>query len=164
MRFVTWNEKLGKLECPYLIRWAITLVYSLRLHHWIFGDEPRAFHDHPSWMIILVLWGGYTDVNPNGRERMTPGMIRFRPATYKHTVEVDKGGCWTLVLFGRQTRNWGFWRKREHIPANASLSPCCARCGLNKSYWDQFPCPEKFVKANKWFIEEGPHPCVLDKP
>jgi hypothetical protein len=75
------------------------------------------------------LRGGYTDVNPNGRERMTAGSIAYRPALHRHTVQVDKGGCWTLLITGPTIRRWGFWVGK------------------------------KWKKANKYFFEHGRHVC-----
>ncbi len=123
--------KLGDKACPYLRRWAIAIdrFASIRLHHWHSGDDPRNFHDHPWDFVTIVLWGAYTDVTESGEERMTPGTIRYRPALHRHTVRVDKGGCWTLLLTGKVVRKWGFWVKG------------------------------KFKKANKYFLEHGHHPC-----
>src|SRR5262245_9881749 len=134
MKFFTWNEPLGRPECPYLRRWALNFgLFSMRVHHWYSSDDHRAFHDHPWWFVTLVLRGGYTDVSPAGRERMTPGKVRFRPAIHRHTTEVDSGGCWSLLLTGRQKRRWGFW--------------------VNG----------KFKKSNKYFLEHGHHPCVGER-
>lgn len=132
MKFFTWGEKLGRPECPYLQRWVLNFkVFSVRLHHWYSSDDHRAFHDHPWWFCTLVLRGGYTDVSPVGREVMRPGTLRCREATHRHTVEVNPGGCWTLILTGPVSRVWGFW----------------VRNGA------------KFMKTNKYFLKYGHHPC-----
>jgi len=113
-------------------RWVLNLgFFSIRLHHWYASDDARNFHDHPWWFITLVLWGSYTDVSSAGKEKMKPGMIRYRPALHRHTVRVNSGGCWTLLITGPQIRKWGFWVR-----------------GGNK-----------FVKSNKYFLEYGHHPC-----
>jgi hypothetical protein len=93
------------------------------------SDDQRNFHDHPWSFYTLVLKGGYTDVNPEGEERMTAGKLVFREAEHKHTVMVDKGGCWSLLLTGPEKRRWGFWVKN------------------------------RFRKRNKYFFEHGHHPC-----
>jgi hypothetical protein len=77
-----------------------------------------------------VLKGGYTDRNPAGEDHLGRFSVRFRPALHRHTVVPDPGGAWTLMITGRKTRHWGFWRDGR-----------------------------KFVKANKWFLSEGHHPC-----
>lgn len=135
MRFLTINEKLGRPECPYLIRWAINFgpLGSLRLHHWIRSDDKRAKHDHPSDFITLVLKGAYADVGTKAAEYMAPGMIRRRKAEHAHYVHVYEGGCWTLLYFWPKRRNWGFYRIHK-----------------GKIKW---------TKANKYFLEEGHHPC-----
>jgi len=118
-------------ECPYVIRWRIeTRLGSVRLHHWLGPDDDRAFHDHPWWFITLVLRGGYTDRNPSGEDHLHAGSVRYRPALHRHTVIPDDKGAWTLMLTGRRMRAWGFWQD-----------------GV------------KFIKANKWFLSRGHHPC-----
>jgi len=130
MRIIIWGEKLGRSECPYMRRWVLNLHwFSIRLHHWYSSDDHRNFHDHPWSFAVIVLKGSYTDVNPSGRERMSVGRLVFRKALHRHTVEVPEGGCWTLLLTGRQTRKWGFW--------------------VNG----------KFRKSNKYFFMYGHHPC-----
>ena len=127
---ITLGEKLGNPECPYIKRWVIDFgIFSIRLHHWLSSDDQRHFHDHPWWYLTLVLKGGYTDRNPNGSKRRTIGSLDFYPATHQHTVKVDRGGCWTLLITGREKRVWGFWVKN------------------------------KFRKRNKYFFEHGHHPC-----
>ena len=125
-----WERKLGLPECPYLIRWLVgTPAGSVRLHHWISSDDLRHFHDHPTWFFTLVLRGGYWDINPEGAQRMSAGTFAFRPALHKHSVKVDKGGCWTICIFGPEFRDWGFWVN-----------------GV-------------FRKANKYFLKHKHHPC-----
>lgn len=127
---LTWREKLGLPQCPYVIRWKLELPFgSVRLHHWLKADDARAYHDHPWWFVTLVLKGSYTDQNPAGADWLHAGSVRYRPALHRHTVFPSPGGCWTLVVTGRKNRSWGFW-------------------------------PDgKFIKANKWFARFGHHPC-----
>lgn len=128
--YFIWREKLGLPECPYLIRWVADFDwFSIRLHHWIASDDDRAFHDHPWWFLTLVLRGGYTDRSDTGDDALSFGSIRFRRAQHKHTAVVNQGGCWTLLLCGPESREWGFW--------------------VNG----------KFRKRNKFFFEHGHHPC-----
>lgn len=112
---IRWREAVGLPECPYLYRWTLTLFgRTLRLHHWVASDDQRYQHDHGWWMLVLVLRGGYTDRSTSD-DRLGPGSIRFRAATHTHTVVVDKGGCWSLLLTGRKTRNWGFYVRGKMI-------------------------------------------------
>lgn len=131
---ITWKQKLGKEECPYLHRWIIDFkLFSIRIHHWFFGDDPRHFHDHPWSFLGMVLWGCYYDVTEKGEEYMWPGKIFYRQATHKHTVKTD--GCWTLIFTGPEVREWGFWI-------------------VNKS-----KTKEIWFKAKRYFIKYGHHPC-----
>lgn len=124
------KEKLGLPECPYVIRWRFeTPVGSIRVHHWLSNDDPRAVHDHPWWFLTFVVKGGYCDLGPGKDEALKAPCIRFRKAEHKHTVYPDPGGAWTLLITGRPLRKWGFY------PGG------------------------KFVKANKWFLSYGHHPC-----
>jgi hypothetical protein len=130
VKFITWGERLGLSECPYLRRWVINFYFfSVRLHHWISSDDHRNFHDHPWNFLTIVLRGGYTDISDKGAELLTPGSIRLRKASHAHTVNVNPGGCWTLLLTGRTKRQWGFW------------------------------VGDRWRKANKYFIKWGHVPC-----
>lgn len=130
MKFLTWGERLGQSECPYIRRWVLDFYFfSFRLHHWLSSDDQRNFHDHPWWYLTLILWGGYTDRSPDGEDPLSIGSIRFRPATHQHTVVVQKGGCWSFLITGPEKRIWGFW--------------------VNG----------RFRKRNKYFYMFGHHPC-----
>jgi hypothetical protein len=125
-----WKEHLGLQSCPYLIRWRLEAPYgSIRLHHWLGPDDDRAFHDHPWDFVTFVIKGGYKDFNDNAIEHLKAPTVQHRSAFHKHTVVPDLGGCWTIVVTGPKIRHWGFW--------------------LN----------DKFIKANKWFLSRGHHPC-----
>jgi hypothetical protein len=126
---VKFNEKLGLPECPYVIRWRVEFPFgSIRVHHWLSSDDRRAVHDHPWWFLTFVVKGSYTDLTPNGIDRLRAPAIRFRPALHQHTV-FPEPRAWTILITGRPLRKWGFYPKG------------------------------KFVKANKWFLSYGHHPC-----
>lgn len=135
-----WGEPLGLPECPYVIRWIAELPWcSVRVHHWLGPDDSRAFHDHPWWFLTFVVKGCYGDQTPDPGshagykvEFVKAPAVRFRPALHRHTVVPSPdGGAWTVLVTGRIARPWGFW------PGG------------------------KFVKANKWFLSRGHHPCSL---
>lgn len=130
---IAWAQELPTSNGePYLKRWVLDLgLFSIRLHHWLCSDDERAPHDHPYWMAILILKGGYYDVeypldSPNYYDltdkhnrkdvvfldKLTAGSRRFRRPEHIHYVKVLPGGCWSLLLTGRQTRTWGFWTAR----------------------------------------------------
>lgn len=118
---VTWGQRLGRASCPYLRRWVFNFgpAGSVRVHHWTASDDPRALHDHAWWFLTLVIKGGYTDatVNPPdeawekyvGMDHLHAGSVRYRSAYHAHSVIVDPGGCWTVMLTGPVSRDWGFW-------------------------------------------------------
>ena len=104
------KEALGKEECPYAYRWVLNLgIFSLRIHHFLRSDDKRHFHDHAWWFLTFVLKGSYTDVSPQGEDKLTAGSIRYRKAKHPHYVNVAEGGCWTFVITGPMVRKWGFW-------------------------------------------------------
>lgn len=155
-KILTFKQPLGKPECPYAYRWVLDLgkFGSIRLHHWLRSDDKRAKHDHPSDFVTLVLKGGYTDLGRKDAcltcnlkqpecpdchftERMTPGSIKRRAAEHRHTVDVDPGGCWTLLYFWPERRKWGFW-----VPGNRGHL--------------------KFRASKRYFASQGHHPCDQD--
>ena len=107
---IRWAEKLGRQECPYLIRYTLIFFgYSIRIHHWIRSDDKRFFHDHACDFLSIVLKGHYTNVTPEGRKEVKAGNWWFFKADYKHYLDVPKGGAWTILFCGRPYRKWGFW-------------------------------------------------------
>lgn len=135
MRFFTWNEKLGLPECPYLIRWCLNFgIFSIRLHKWLSSDDQRYYHNHAWWFITFILSGSYLDITENGEELLTFGAIRFRKAEHSHKVKILKSPTWTILLTGPSVNKWGFI--------------------VNG----------KFKKSNKYFFENGHHPCSDGDP
>lgn len=127
------HEKIGRPECPDFERWIQPVgPLTFRVHKWLQDDDRRAYHDHPYWFITLVVRGGYDDISPSGTDRLVRWSLRFRRADWRHTVQSHVPGTVTVLLSGPKSRSWGFWP-------------------LSK--------PGKFVKANKWFLEWGSHPC-----
>lgn len=134
MNIITWRQKLGRSECPYLERWVLNLkIISIRLHHWNYGDDDRAFHDHPWNFWGIVLKGSYIDDNPEGEEEMPQWKTFYRKAEHKHTVKTN--GCWTLLICGPEIREWGFFV-------------------LNKSQTNLI-----WHKAKRYFLKNGHHQC-----
>lgn len=134
MRMLTWAEKLGRPECPYLVRWVLNLwLFSIRLHWWRGSDDQRCFHDHPWWFVSLILWGGYTE-HSEDQEGLTHrsygvGNMLIRNAEWRHSVEVGPRGAITLMITGPERRQWGFWVQG------------------------------RFLKRNKYFFQNGHHQC-----
>lgn len=127
---IAWKQGLPCEDDIYVRRWVLeTPWFSLRLHHWLHSDDQRALHDHPYAFVTCILRGGYTDVTFAGEQKMTPGMIVYRPATHAHYVRLDRGECWTLLFTSPIIRRWGFWMNG------------------------------RWRKANKYFLSYGHHQC-----
>lgn len=128
--FYEWKKPLGRPECPFTYRWLLDFrAFSIRLHHWVGSDDLRAPHDHAWWFITLPLKGRYADIQPNRTQLVRSGRIYFRHAEHRHSVKLLTPDAWTLVLTGRHVRPMCFWPNGKR------------------------------VKANKWFITRGLHPC-----
>lgn len=108
-----WAEPLGKE--PYAYRWIFEFwFFSIRIHHWVCSDDLRSYHDHPFWFFRFILSGGYIDHSPSGSKRFRRGNCGLVKANYKHKVEVDKGGCWSLLITFPEVKEWGFWKDDEY--------------------------------------------------
>lgn len=127
----------GFQVCPtYLVRRRLLRIgpwVAVYLHHFIDDDWSRDFHDHPKRFISIGLWGSYIEEIPFhfvteyeegdivSRKAYVAPWIRSFPATHRHRIVLEstgdgdgnlrheKHGCWTLVIVGPKTREWGFW-------------------------------------------------------
>jgi hypothetical protein len=131
-----WREKLGKPECPYVERWVADFgLFSIRIHKWLASDDNRALHDHPWDYYTMVLKGNYYDIGETPYDSYSlwsgfPWKLHFRKAERRHWVKLgDEVPTWTILFTGPEKREWGFW--------------------VNG----------KFRKRNKYFFENGHHPC-----
>lgn len=106
---------------PYLTRWFLLRfkAFAVFLHLFHLSDEDRALHDHPWSFITFILWRGYLEHTPKGVSRKWPGMICYRPATWRHRVELVNGKkAVTLVIRFRERRIWGFWEPKGFVAWN----------------------------------------------
>jgi hypothetical protein len=113
-------EERGDKNSPYLTRFTFLQTrfgqVCLHIFHRSDGDE---MHDHPWNFVSIVLWRGYIEVTERGdenlsqeriRQRVWPGFILFRPARWRHRVELVNGKrAVTLVFMGARVREWGFF-------------------------------------------------------
>lgn len=143
-----WNQPLGEPECPYARRWALILPFgSIRVHQWWRSDDKRAPHSHPWWFTTFVVKGGYEDWSYPERtrqgaprleakivDRLNRWSVRYRAAHHVHSVSVDPGGCWTILVTGSDRQAWGFWVKGKDGAA-------------------------RFLRSAKYFRKHGHHPC-----
>jgi hypothetical protein len=98
---------------------------NLYLHHILRSDEDLCLHDHPWRFITLVIAGGYREVLPTAAKNRGVGTLLYRPARFRHRVEVARP-AWSLVWVGRKVRRWGFFTKlgwRPFLPGQAR--PIC---------------------------------------
>lgn len=115
---------IGGKDNPYLLRWYLlprNRWLNLYLHKFLRDDDDRAMHDHPWWFASLVLKGRYIEFTTDGLVLRERGSIAFRRATHRHRVELlgDKSNrtpCWTLILTGPKSRDWGFWCPYGFVP------------------------------------------------
>jgi hypothetical protein len=106
------GERLGRPECPLMIRWGLSTPWGeLLLHHHLAPDLD-APHDHPWSFVTFVFRGHYYDVGEDGsREIVRAPALRRRQATHRHRVEPGPGGAWSLgawslVVAGPHVRQW----------------------------------------------------------
>lgn len=118
---------IGGTEDPYLLRWYViprNPMVNVYVHKFMRSDDDRALHDHPWWFVSLMLRGEYDEITDGGMKRRSAGSIAFRPAEWRHRVQLlaklagpgrlilEEVPCWTLIVTGRRVRTWGFWCKR----------------------------------------------------
>ncbi|SKS53190.1 hypothetical protein [Mycobacteroides abscessus] len=115
---------IGGEDDPYLLRWYLiprNKRLNIYLHQFIRSDDDRALHDHPWWFWSFVLAGHYYEHRADGRRiKRHWASIAYRAAKTRHRVELPKSNdpmslleredcCWTIVVTGPRTRDWGFW-------------------------------------------------------
>lgn len=124
---------------PYLTRWYLFRRPRIAffLHLFIRSDEERALHDHPWSFITIILWRGYIEHTENievcecgsfdckfsklvkRARRKWPLMICWRPAEWRHRVELVKGKqAVTIVIRFKERREWGFWERTGFVQWN----------------------------------------------
>lgn len=104
-------EARGDGDRDYMTRYAFPRLGVFRVCLHIFHrSDADELHDHPWPFLSVILWRGYVEVTPTGRQRKWPGMILFRSATHRHRVElIDGKKAITLVIMGKRIREWGFF-------------------------------------------------------
>ena len=110
----------------YLVRWSLWLPFgmSLKIHQILRADDDRCSHDHPWWMLRLILKGGYTEIHGDNQTAVlkpwrpwAPWRIYWCPTTFKHRItSLTNGPSWTLALVGGKSRPWGFFTKNGWMP------------------------------------------------
>jgi hypothetical protein len=109
---------------PYLDRFILFLGGpTLRLHRFWRADDDRASHTHP-FPFLTVPLGSYTEaVYDHGNLLFTRKVRRpsWRSRTFEHRViYLGRVPCWTLVLTGKYSDDWGFYPSPyEYVPNEA---------------------------------------------
>lgn len=129
-------------KLPYLAR--LTLIrtpwFQVLFHKFLISDDD-CLHDHPWPFLSLILWGGYWEwcryediplrqqeklnfqylerrLALNGelqvKRRYNPGSLLYRPAEWRHRVEIDKP-AYSMVITFKKSRTWGFWTKAGFV-------------------------------------------------
>lgn len=130
---------IGGSERPYMHRWYLlgskpqrpgdkphskTILGLARpyLHCFLRSDDDRALHDHPAASLSIALRGTAVEhtIAAGGihqRRVIRAGHIRWRSAKFTHRIELEPGTqFWTLFIFFRNTREWGFHCKAGWVP------------------------------------------------
>lgn len=135
-RWLSFNNKIiiYRDDKPYLIRRTLINIYkwfSLKYHK-IYQSDGECSHDHPWSFLTIILSGGYYEYTPktqkdsgvfvrelngiDGTKEICrwhkPGSIMFRPARWKHRLELkDNTPAKTFVITFPVVREWGFFTK-----------------------------------------------------
>lgn len=118
----------------YFVRHSSPTQGGIYVHHICRSDDDRDPHDHPWPYRSVVLSGGYWEeewrtlpadydsghpIRPWRAGVKWHGPLSFlrRPATWLHRLRIPAGEeCWTLVITGPQTREWGFETDEGWVP------------------------------------------------
>lgn len=109
------------------------LLFTVRVHRFVRGDDDRAPHDHPFWFVTFPLADydeTYLDARGSLRRRNVKAFrFHYRPAKHRHIVSLY--GCvangvlyepkpvWTIVVNGPYLNRWGFWPEPDtFVPAS----------------------------------------------
>lgn len=117
MRWLSWRGvRKGPVTRFFIVN---TERFGIYLHRIDRPDLDRDCHDHPWSFVTIVLRGGYKE------ERREPSCSRiarwrwrfsvaYRHRTDAHRIAVVLPNTWTLVIRGRDTLTWGFYRDVGH--------------------------------------------------
>lgn len=90
--------------------------WGVRLHHILSSDDDTLYHSHPYNFVSFILWGGYTEYQPDGTvTRYRIGNRNRMSIDDYHRLELEKP-AWTLVFTGSRVADWGFWSGKQGDP------------------------------------------------
>jgi hypothetical protein len=117
---------------PYLIRYTLFTCkyFSIKIHHILLSDYD-CLHCHPWNFISILLWGSYIEHSEKTAwshyftyvpreelmvaKRYGVGNILYRPADWKHRLEINKP-VWSFVITFKKVRMWGFYTPQGFVP------------------------------------------------
>lgn len=125
---------------PYLIRYTLFTCpwFSIKIHNILLSDYA-CLHCHPWPFITILLKGAYiehaeiktvktksyfymgipttgTVITTSRKQQLCrAGHILFRPATYKHSLHIEKP-VWSFVITFKKIREWGFYPPEGFTP------------------------------------------------
>jgi len=105
-------------EQAYLERWTLRIPFvgwSIKIHKIMRADDDRCHHDHPWWMLRVILWGGYDETTGEDHRKVIrrPGNVSFCKRNFQHRITRLHGECsWSLVITGKSSGKWGFFTKQ----------------------------------------------------
>ena len=132
------RKHVGPDDSPDLYRFRLLRFRGRQvvLHRFLRPDNPAyGMHDHPWSFASIVLIGEYTErftyfeveripVNSattlerltapieltvlKGTLKRTPGTVGIHDALYRHIIASGVFPCWTICVFGKTRRTWGF--------------------------------------------------------
>lgn len=122
-RFALERFTIGRLGDTYMTRWTLfgrrmeptwhdRAVYLHRIHR---SDGDDALHDHPWPFVSVILGGGYWEHTATAtgdivRRWYGPGRVLYRPARWRHRVELPAGrSCYSMVFRGPKQKSWSFF-------------------------------------------------------
>lgn len=172
---ITWGQRCGLPECPYLRRWVFNFgVGSVRVHHWTGSDDSRHLHDHAWWFLTFVVRGGYTDVScpPDRKDKLADleGLVEMWAGTLKqmHATEFPR----TRLQLAQRDRDLLLSRDHVRAPAvrfrpalhahSVQVDPGGAwtvmATGRPLRDWG-FWVGRTWKRQRKYFRDHGHHPC-----
>jgi hypothetical protein len=107
-----------------LLRQAAIVLRSVYLQGFASGEDKRWYHAHGRWLLVLGLWGGYTERRPGCTPRRVraPYVYAMHPAAYHQVSEPTPGHTSIAIMWGKGERTYAQPRSwQEHTPAGARV-------------------------------------------
>ncbi len=124
------KQQLGLPECPYMDRWVINCGLFSIRVHHWRKSDDKRYFHDHPWWYLTLVLSG-SYIDVSPNGKDIMSRWRMAFRPALHRHTVEiNSDVWTLLITGPEIRKWGFW--------------------VNG----------KFKKANKYFFEQGHHPCT----